>query len=194
MPTFALHSARTASLDALHGDRASLAAQAAGVAGFALLVGLLAQFEVRLYLWEVPLTLQTVAVYGAGLVLGSRNGFLAMALYLALGLVLPFYAGGASGVEHLVGATGGYLVGMALAAAVIGTLSRRFNTFAGSALSVLAGSAVLFTCGVTWLHFAADHASWWQSLESGWLRFVAWDLTKVAFVSAVYSGLRRLTA
>jgi hypothetical protein len=31
-------------------------------------------------------------------------------------------------------------------------------------------------------------------VESGWLRFVAWDLTKVVFVSAVYSGLRRLTA
>jgi biotin transport system substrate-specific component len=83
---------------------------------------------------------------------------------------------------------------MMLAAGVIGAVSRRFNTFAGSALSVLAGSAVLFACGVTVLHFAADHASWWQSVESGWLRFVAWDLTKVAFVSAVYSGLRRLTA
>ena len=194
MPTLALHSPRSASLDALRGEQASLAVQAAGIVGFALLTGLLAQFEIKLYLWEVPITLQTVAVYGAGLVLGGRNGFLAMALYLALGLFLPFYAGGASGVEHLAGATGGYLVGLVLAAGVIGTLSRRFNTFAGSALSVLAGSAVLFTCGVTWLHVAAGHATWWQSVESGWLRFVVWDLTKVAFVSAVYSGLRRLPA
>src|SRR5690606_41110959 len=123
-----------------------------------------------------------------------RNGLLAMALYLALGLFLPLYAGGAAGAEYLVGASGGYLVGMALAAAVIGALSRRMNTLAGSALSVLGGSAVLFACGVTWLHFAADHASWWQSIKSGWLRFVVWDLTKVAFVSAVSSGLRRLTA
>jgi biotin transport system substrate-specific component len=194
MPTLALHSSRTASIDALRGARASAAAQAAGVVGFALLAGLLAQFEIRLYLWEVPISLQTVAVYGAGLVLGSRNGFLAMALYLVLGLFLPLYAGGATGAAHLAGATGGYLLGMVLAAAVIGALSRRLNTFAGSALSVLAGSAVLFSCGVTWLHFAADHASWWQSIESGWLRFIIWDLTKVAFVGAAYSGLRRLTA
>ncbi|HLT45853.1 MAG TPA: biotin transporter BioY [Rubricoccaceae bacterium] len=194
MPTLALRSPRTASIDALRADRAPLSVQAASVVGFALLTGLLAQFEIQLYLWEVPITLQTVAVYGAGLVLGSRNGLLAMALYLALGLFLPLYAGGAAGAEYLVGASGGYLVGMALAAAVIGALSRRMNTLAGSALSVLGGSAVLFACGVTWLHFAADHASWWQSIESGWLRFVVWDLTKVAFVSAVYSGLRRLTA
>ena len=194
MPTLVLHSPRTASIDALRGERASAAVQVAGVAGFALLTGLLAQFEVRLYLWEVPISLQTVAVYGAGLVLGARNGLLAMALYLALGLVLPFYAGGASGLAHLAGATGGYLFGMALAAAVIGALSRRMNTFAGSALSVFAGSAVLFTCGVAWLHFAADHATWWHSIESGWLRFVVWDLTKIAFVGAAYTALRRLTA
>lgn len=194
MPTLALHSPRTASLDALRNGQASLAVQAAGVVGFALLTGLLAQFEIRLYLWEVPLTLQTVAVYGAGLVLGSRNGFLALVLYLVLGLFLPFYAGDASGLEHLAGVTGGYLVGLPLAAATIGAVSRRMNTLAGSALSVLAGSAVLFTCGVTWLHFAAGHATWWQSVESGWLRFVVWDLTKIAFVSAAYSGLRRLTA
>ncbi len=192
MPTLALHSPRTASIDALRDGRAALAVQAAAVVGFALLTGLLAQFEIKLYLWEVPITLQTVAVYGAGLVLGSRNGFLAMALYLALGLFLPFYAGGASGPAHLVGVTAGYLVGLPLAAAMIGVVSRRFNTFAGSALSVFAGSVVLFTCGVTWLHFAAGHASWMQSVESGWLRFVVWDLTKIAFVSAAYAGLRRL--
>ncbi|MDX1419405.1 MAG: biotin transporter BioY [Rubricoccaceae bacterium] len=194
MPTIALHSPRTATIDTLRSDRASVPLQAAGVVGFALLTGLLAQFEIRLYLWEVPISLQTVAVYGAGLALGSRNGFLALVLYLVLGLFLPFYAGGASGVAHLVGATGGYLVGMALAAAVIGAVSERFNTFAGSVLSVLAGSAVLFTCGVTWLHVAAGHATWWQSIDAGWLRFVVWDLTKVLFVSALYTGARRLTA
>ena len=194
MPTLALRSPRTASIDALRDGRASLVTQAAAVVGFALLTGLLAQFEIRLYLWEVPITLQTVAVYGAGLVLGSRNGFLALVLYLVLGLFLPFYAGGASGAAHLVGATGGYLVGLPLAAATIGALSRRFNAFAGSALSILGGSLILFTCGVTWLHFAAGHETWWQSIESGWLRFVVWDVTKILFVAAAYTGLRRFTA
>ena len=143
---------------------------------------------------EEPLARQTLAVYGSGLALGRRNGFLAMTLYLALGLFLPFYAGGASGAAHLVGLTGGYLLGYPLAAAAIGALSRRFNTVPGSALAVLVGSVVLFTCGVTWLHVAAGHASWWQSIDAGWLRFVVWDLTKIAFVSALYGGLRRLTA
>lgn len=193
MATLALHSPRTATVDRLRAGDVSVAAQAAAVVGFALLTGLLAQFEIRLYLWEVPITLQTVAVYGSGLFLGWRSGLLAMLLYLALGLVLPFYAGGASGWAHLVGMTGGYLLGYPLAAATIGALSRRWNTFAGSVLSVLGGSLVLFTCGVVWLHFAADHATWLESLDKGWLRFIVWDLTKIALVGAVYSGLRRLT-
>jgi biotin transport system substrate-specific component len=52
---------------------------------------------------------------------------------------------------------------------------------------------VLFSIGVTWLHFAAGHESIWTSIERGWLRFVIWDLTKVAFVALAYAGARRLT-
>lgn len=194
MSALALHSPRVASVDHLRSGRASAAAQVAGVVGFALLAALGAQFELRLWLWEVPLTLQTLAFYSAGLYLGARNGALSMALYLALGLVLPVFAGGASGVEHLLGPTGGYLFGAPLAAAVVGALSRRWNAPVGSLLAILAGSVVLFTCGVTVLHYAAGHATWLESLDKGWLRFVGWDLTKVALVAAVYGGLRRLTA
>ena len=61
-------------------------------------------------------------------------------------------------------------------------------------LATLAGSAVLFTCGVVWLHYAAGHATWLESIDKGWLRFVVWDLTKVALVGALYTGARRLTA
>ncbi len=194
MAALTLHSPRTASVDHLRSGRASAAAQLAGIAGFAGLAALCAQFELRLWLWEVPITLQTLAFYSAGLYLGARNGAAAMGLYLLLGLALPVFAGGASGVEHLLGPTGGYLLGAPLAAAAIGALSRRWNTAAGGVLAVLAGSAVLFTCGVTVLHYAAGHATWFESLDKGWLRFVVWDLTKVALVGTVYGGLRRLTA
>ena len=194
MSALALHTARPAALDRLRAADASPMLQLAGVVGFALLAGLFAQFEIRLYLWEVPLTLQTVAIYGSGLVLGRRNGFLAMALYLGLGLVLPLYAGGASGAAYLAGATGGYLLATPLVAALVGTLSRRWNTALGAALALAAGSALLFTCGVAWLHEAAGHATWLESIDKGWLRFVVWDVTKIGLVAALYAGARRLTA
>ena len=193
MPTLALHSPRTASVDLLRSEDASLLVQAAGVVGFALLAVLGAQ--VHVYLWEVPITLQTLAVYGSGLFLGWRHGLLAMALYLVIGLFLPVYAGDGYGPAYLFGAvSAGYLLAWPVVAAVVGAASQRWNAFAGSVLSVLLGSAVLFTCGVVWLHYAADHATWLESIDKGWLRFVLWDLAKVLLVAGLYTGTRRLTA
>ena len=48
--------------------------QILGIVGFAFLTALGAQ--VQIYVWEVPFTLQTLAVYGSGLFLGWRNGLL----------------------------------------------------------------------------------------------------------------------
>ena len=47
------------------------------------------------------------------------------------------------------------------------------------------------TVGVLWLHFAADHATWFESIDKGWLRFVVFDLAKILFVGLVYTGTRR---
>lgn len=193
MATLALHSPRTASVDLLRSDRASLGVQAAGIVGFALLAVLGAQ--VHIYLWEVPITLQTLAVYGSGLFLGWRNGLLSMALYLALGLLFPVYAGDGYGPAYLFGAvSAGYLLAWPLVAAVVGAASQRWNAFAGSVLSLVLGSAVLFTCGVVWLHYAADHATWIESIDKGWLRFVLWDVAKILLIAGIYTGTRRLTA
>ena len=185
-----LHSSRLATVDALRQEQASATVQVLGIVGFALLTALGAQ--VRLYLWEVPITMQTLFVYSSGLYLGWRNGMLAMLLYLALGLVFPVYAGDGFGPAYLFGAvSAGYLLGMPLSAAVIGRLSRRWNALTGSLLSILAGSLALFTVGVVWLHFAAEHTSWIESIDKGWLRFVLFDMAKILFVGLVYSGTRR---
>ena len=188
-----LRSSHAAPVDALRGDQASAFAQALGVTGFALLTALGAQFEVRLFLWEVPITLQTMAVYGSGLFLGWRNGLLAQALYLTLGLFLPVYSGGDGGASYLLGAaSAGYLWGFPLAAAVIGKLSERWNSLSGSALATLGGSVLMFSCGVTVLHYTAGHATWLESIDKGWWRFVSIDLLKIGAVSLLYSGLRQV--
>lgn len=193
MATLALHSPRTASVDLLRSADAPLVLQVAGVVGFALLAVLGAQ--VHVYLWEVPITLQTVAVYGSGLFLGWRNGLLAMGLYLALGLFLPVFAGGGYGPAYLYGAaSGGYLLAAPFVAAAVGAASRRWNTLAGSAIAVGLGSLLLFATGVIWLHYAVGHLTWAESIDKGWLRFALWDLAKVGLVAGLYTGARRLSA
>ena len=185
-----LDSPRIYRVDALRPDRASAWVQVLSVCLFAIATAIGA--KLHLYLWEVPLTLQTVFVYGSGLFLGARNASFSMLLYLGLGLMLPVFAGDGHGLAYLTGAvSGGYLLGMPLAAMTIGYLSRKWKAFAGTILATFAGSLVLFTCGVVWLHYAAGHATWWQSIDTGWLRFIGFDALKVLLVSSGYSALRR---
>ena len=187
-----LHSKPASAVDVLRSPDATLTLQVLGIVGFALLTA--AGSQVRLYVWEVPFTLQTLAVYGSGLFLGWRSGLLAQLLYLSIGLFLPVFAGPEFGITFLLtGVTVGYLIGFPLAAMVAGFVSKKWNGSIGSFLSLLSGSVVLFTVGVTWLHYAAGHSSWFHSIDIGWLRFVGVDLAKILLVSMIYTGTRRFT-
>lgn len=187
-----LHSKPASAVDVLRSPDATLTLQVLGIVGFALLTA--AGSQVRLYVWEVPFTLQTLAVYGSGLFLGWRSGLLAQLLYLSIGLFLPVFAGPEFGITFLLtGVTVGYLIGFPLAAMVAGFVSKTWNGSIGSFLSLLSGSVVLFTMGVTWLHYAAGHTSWFHSIDVGWLRFVGVDLAKILLVSMIYTGTRRFT-
>ena len=186
-----LHSHRLSAIDRIREEQATALVQALAVVGFALLTAVGAQ--VRIYLWEVPITMQTAAVYASGLFLGWRNGMLAQLLYLAIGMFLPVFAGDGSGAVYLLGAvTGGYLLAYPAAAALTGYLSRRWKSVSGATLASAAGAVVLFTLGVVWLHYVAGHATWADSIDRGFLRFVAIDAAKVMLVGLVYAGTRRL--
>jgi biotin transporter BioY len=92
----------------------------------ALFVAVLAQIEIPLPFTPVPITGQTFGVLLVGAALGSKRGAASLASYLSMGIVgLPFFAGGAHGLDILIGATGGYLIGFVVAAYVIGLLAER---------------------------------------------------------------------
>ena len=71
----------------------------------------------------VPITLQTFGVVVAGLVLGARRGFLAVLLYLAVGLAgVPVFAEMTGGLGVLGKPSVGYLLAFPVTAAVAGWL------------------------------------------------------------------------
>ena len=73
----------------------------------------------------VPITLQTLAVILAGLILGPLRGAAAVGLYLVAGLAgLPVFSGFSGGPGVLAGPSAGYLLSFPLAALVAGALSR----------------------------------------------------------------------
>src|SRR5688500_11862014 len=113
--------------------RANILTDVALVVAGTALVAAAAQFEIKLWFTPVPITGQTFAVVLVGASLGAVRGTASLSLYLLAGLVAPVYSGGDKGWDVIVGATGGYVVGFILAAALTGWLAeqrwdRRFSS------------------------------------------------------------------
>jgi biotin transport system substrate-specific component len=98
------------------------AKQAAIVIGASLFVALCARVTVPLPFTPVPLTLQNFGVILVGLLLGSRRGFAALAVYLMEGAMgMPvFNPAGPGGIAQILGPTGGFLMAYPLVAFVAG--------------------------------------------------------------------------
>ena len=74
----------------------------------------------------VPITLQTLAVFLTGMILGGWRGFLALLLYVVVGLLgVPVFAGFVGGPAVLAGPSAGYLLSFPFAAALVGALAHR---------------------------------------------------------------------
>jgi biotin transport system substrate-specific component len=97
----------------------------AATAAFTALITVGAYLSFPLPGSPVPVVVQNFFVIVAGMLLGPRHGVAAVAVYLVLGAVgFPVFSGGSGGVAHLVGPTGGYLLGYLPAVFVSGALLR----------------------------------------------------------------------
>jgi biotin transport system substrate-specific component len=124
------------------------------VIGASIFIALCAQIAIPVPFSPVPITGQTLAVLLTGILLGRKRAGAAILAYLAEGTAgLPVFAGGASGPQHLIGPTGGYLFGFILAAWVCGYLAERGwdRSFWLALLTMIAGKTIIYTCGLLWL-------------------------------------------
>jgi biotin transport system substrate-specific component len=166
---------------------------AALVLAGALLTALLAQIEFMVPPSPVPVTGQTLAVGLAGATLGARRGSSSMALYVALGLVLPVYSGGSSGWDVLWGPTGGYLVGFIVAAGVIGRLAEygADRRIVAAFAAFILGQSVIFGFGLAGLKLAVGE-SWSWTIHNGFTIFIVGGLMKAGAGAALLPGAWRL--
>jgi biotin transport system substrate-specific component len=152
----------------------------------AFFVAVLAQVKVALPFTPVPLTGQPFAVLLVGATLGSKRSAVSMLLYIALGAFgLPVFAGGASGIAYLSGATLGYLVGFMLAAYVIGLLAEQGleRSMRTSLLPFLVGTIIIYICGVAWLAIVLGSLD--KAISAGLLPFVIGDAIKLIAAALV---------
>lgn len=158
------------------------------------LVAAAAQISVKLPFTPVPITGQTFAVVLVGASLGLVRGTSSLMLYLLLGMAgAPIYAHHDSGWSVITSASGGYIVGFVIAAAVSGFLAERGwdRRLSSSIGAMLTGNVIVYLVGVPWLAVVLD-TNLEKTLEYGLYPFVPGDIFKLYLAAGILPATWRL--
>lgn len=153
----------------------------------ACFTGIMAQVIIPLPWTPVPITGEIFGVLIAGLILGKRYGALSQILYILLGIsIIPWFAGMNGGIDVLLGANGGYLIGFILLSYFISDLSKKFKVIG----TTIAYFACIYIPGLTGLaiYFYFNQGillSIPQLLMMGLIPFIIGDIIKIIAASSL---------
>ena len=156
---------------------------------------------IRIPIPYVPLTLQTLMVMLAGLILGSRLAALSQVLYLTIGLLgLPIFAQG-GGPSYVLQPSFGFLVGFIAGAYIIGRMVERVGilSFPRTLAALVLGQAAIYVLGIAYLHFNLNFlihkpTSLFTTIKFGLLVFIPGDILKTLAAALVVAPIRQSIA
>jgi biotin transport system substrate-specific component len=146
---------------------------------------------IRFPLPPVPITLQTMFVLMLGLTTSWSVSLETMVLYLFLGAIgLPVFTGG-GGLGALLGPTGGFLFGMAVAAPIISLIAMRPNRrgLGWDILAVVVGEMVIYAIGISYLKYQRS-MEWGTAFKAGMLPFLPGDALKATVAILMAKAFR----
>jgi biotin transport system substrate-specific component len=186
---------RLAALE-VFGNRAARRVALVGL--FATLTAVGAYVAVPLPFTPVPVTLQTMVVILAGVLLGPSLGAASQVTYLvAAAAGAPFFSAGAAGFAHLFGPTGGYLLAFPVAAAIAGKVAGGAAARGSLLGTVRLGAGLALGAATILVGGAAQLALLTGGLENavrlGIVPFLLGDGLKVVGALLVASRLRTRT-
>ncbi|WP_405597705.1 biotin transporter BioY [Streptomyces sp. NBC_01410] len=161
------------------------------VLGGAALTGIAAQIAVPVPGSPVPVSGQTFAALLVGTALGARRGFLSLALYAVAGMAgMPWFAQATSGYGM---PSFGYILGMMLAATVVGALARRGadRSVLRTAGAMAVGSLIIYAVGVPYLALATG-MTLSQAVAAGLTPFLIGDALKAALAMSALPAAWKL--
>ncbi|MGI5065678.1 biotin transporter BioY [Treponema putidum] len=160
----------------------------------------------------VPIVLQNMMPILASGLLGGLYGTASTALFLTAGLIgLPVFSGGRGGLAHLVGPTGGFLIGYLAAAAFLIIFFRRPGAkdlalvSSGKSKSIklinylkiiaasFSGFALIYVFGIA-RFMQITNRGLFEALSLACLPYLPGDFIKMILVSALIYKLRPVTA
>lgn len=147
---------------------------------------------IKIYFPFVPLTFQPFFCAFAGILLGSKLGFMSQMVYIAIGLAgVPVFTH-PPGPQYIFNPTFGYLLGFAAGAYVIGKITEQFDTldFKKALLAVLTGLLVIYVIGVPYLYLIVNFYSQKPmtlagALAGGFTPFIFKDIIMFVIVAIV---------
>ena len=139
----------------------------------------------------VPIVLQNLFIFLAGLLLGAGWGTASVGVYLLAGVLgLPVFAGGVGGIARFVGPTGGYLLGFLPAVCIIGFISNASKpNVLKDLMAMICGSLIIYACGLSWLKLLTG-MTLGKTLAVGMYPFLAGDALKIAAAVPIAKAVR----
>lgn len=134
----------------------------------------------------VPFTLQTLGIFTSLAVLGGKRGTLCTALYILLGILgIPVFSGFSAGLGHLLGATGGYIIGFIFLSLCYLIITAVFgNKLTVKAVGLVSGLLICYLFGTLWYMLVylktLNTDAFISTLSVCVLPFIIPDLIKIA--------------
>jgi len=157
---------------------------------FTAIIAVLAQIIIPLP-YGVPITLQTLAIPLAGVVLGSKRGTITTILYILIGAVgLPVFAGFTGGLGVVLGPTGGFILSFPFLALAAG-LGAEKNNIWWLWGGIVTGVLVNYLCGVVYYSIFTSN-DLITSFIACVLVFIPGDILKVISVGLLGERIRKM--
>lgn len=143
-----------------------------------VVIALCASIAIPLPFSPVPLIIQNTLVLMMAHRFGSRFTLTALAFWVMQGMLgAPVFAMGKSGLAHLLGPSGGYIIGYFVAATIVG-INRNRSPFYALCL----GNLVIYACGWAVL---ATYVGMMPAFIVGVMPFIAIDGAKNMIASSL---------
>lgn len=146
----------------------------------------------------VPFTLQTLAVFLAGGLLGWKRGTLSVAIYILLGIAgVPVFAEFSGGLRVLLGMTGGYIIGFLFTAAAVGFMCEKLGRKLWVlGVSMMIGLAGCYLFGTVWFMLVytqkVEPIGFISALGTCVVPYLLFDIAKIAVAALVVNRLDKI--
>lgn len=138
------------------------------------------------------ITLQTMFVFLAGLILGPKKAALSMGVYVLLGAIgLPIFSGFRGGFGVLVSGSGGFIISFVFVSAFVGFMKNVKiinNEFINFFIILFGANLIIYMIGGAYISYLTSSS--YPLVLAGFYLYLIGDILKILVVIYVYLRIR----